>query len=277
MNFNLSAVSRALAWSRALPRISVMGVPRVGTNFTRAVLETNYRVRVLYNTYGWKHGLVPNLAADCSLQAQQARPLVVVKHPLSNLYSLYDYMQSVGMNVRSGCEDFASFLRQRVIYFCEKSRQCSELRFSNPVQLWNCVVWNHVRFAHQTGGLVIRYEDMLADPEVSTGRIARHFGLARIGADYSVTAKLTRRMSDKDSLRQHKYTDGQDFSKQGYFLRGGYLEHYRAEDLAFVAEQVDGELLTELRYSLEPSHLLGEGPLPRGVLPAHLLQRAEAG
>jgi hypothetical protein len=235
------------------PKLPLLGLFRTGTNYTRTLLETHYQVRVTYSQYGWKHGLLPTYTQDSGMALPQAAPLVVVKHPLATLDSLFSYHRDVGRNLRSSAQDLPEFLRSRIVYFCEQAAVSPEYRYSNPIQLWNGVVWNHIRFAQSQGGLVVRYEDLLAQPQATCERIAAHFQLQRLAhsTDITAVAHVARRMDDNPRKRTRYVTD-QPFGKTQHFLSGEFFKRYSAQDLHFAAQELDAELLRELGYSPHP-------------------------
>lgn len=243
----------------AVSQLPLLGLFRSGTNYTRTLLETHYQVRVDYDHFGWKHGLLPTQAGRA--KSAPLRPLVVVKHPLATLASIFEYLHQHRRNLRSTAEDWPGFLRQRLVYFCEGQDWAPEYRFSNPFQLWNGVVWNHLRFAQACGGLTQRYEDLLQNPEPACARLAQHFGLlARSDVvGFQVPTRQTRRMAD-DSPRRRMgdYLDKPLFERAGHYLEGGFMARFGADDLALAHQELDPELLALLGYTLD-----GVGWLPQ--------------
>jgi hypothetical protein len=238
-------------WGR--PRIALLGMFRAGTNYTRALLEAQYEVEVAYNLLGWKHGLLPSFAPGSGAALPARPPLVIVKHPLAALVSLHDYSTQVGRNLRSGAASWQAFLRTRLVYACDQLKHPPQYRFSNPVQMWNAVVWNHVHYARETGGLVVRYEDLLADPAAACAQVASHYRLRprRNAPPLAPPALQASRMTDR-SRRREAYFSEQPFTKTGYYQDGGYLAAYDSADMAFVLEELDADLMTLLGYGLPP-------------------------
>ena len=90
-------------------RIALLGMFRSGTNYTRTLLETHYDVEVAYNLLGWKHGLLPTFAPRSGMQLPDARPLVVVKHPLAFLRSVYRYHAETGCDMHTQADGWPDF------------------------------------------------------------------------------------------------------------------------------------------------------------------------
>lgn len=232
-------------------RIALLGMFRSGTNYTRTLLESHYEVEVAYNMLGWKHGLVPTFAPRSGMALPDAAPLVVVKHPLACLRSLFDYHLETGRNLCTQADNWPDFLRRRMVYATFQRACPPQYRFSNPIQMWNAVVWNHVHYARGTDGLVLRYEDLLEAPEAQCDRVARHYCLPRKSGvkGFTLPERQTSRMSDRPRRRE-KYLTDQPFTKRDFYQTGGYLEGYSKADLEHVIEELDPDLLALLGYAL---------------------------
>ena len=235
----------------ATPRLPLLGLMRVGTNVTRAVLEAHYQVQVDYNRLGWKHGPIPSLAPGCEWHYPAEAPLVIVKHPVAVLHSLRGYAQKWGRNLRLADDNgLPGLIRGRMVYCCSELPLRPEYRFANPVQWWNDIVWNHLRFAQQAGGMVLRYEDLLADPGGACARVAAHFQLAeRPGSGPAqLPEQAARRMNDTPGKQRQRYLSEESFDKTAFFLQGGYFADFLPDDLSFIEAELDAELMAELGY-----------------------------
>lgn len=246
-------------------RIALLGMFRSGTNYTRTLLEAHYDVEVVYNLLGWKHGLLPTFAPRSRMSLPDAPPLVVVKHPLAFLLSLYDYHAKTGCDMRTQARDWAAFLRSRMVYASDHLDSPPQYRFSNPIQMWNTVIWNHVHYARDTGGMVLRYEDLLQAPELHCAQVAQRYGLKRRpGARaFTVPEHQTNRMGDRPR-RRGRYVLDQPFAKKSFYQGGGYLAEYAADDLAHVIGELDPDLLQTLGYDLPTDPALGWRPCMLG-------------
>lgn len=230
----------------------LLGLFRTGTNYTRTLLELNYHVSVLYDLVGWKHGLVPTYTKHSKTSYPKAPVLVVIKDPFAVLVSWFEYIKANKKNMKSNAETFSDFLHSKVVYRNDFSDVSPEYYFCNPVQMWNSVVWNHISFATQTDGAVLRYEDVLRDPKVECEKIAKQFNLEARNQDFVIPENITKNMSDivhnPDNLEN--YVTPRKFKKASFFLEKSYLENFSNEDIRFVCEQLSLELLEKLRYDL---------------------------
>lgn len=234
-------------------KICLIGLFRSGTNFTRTLLELNFDVLVSYDTWSWKHGLMPTYTADSKFKYSEEVPLFVVKDPYSTLDSLYVYAKNNGKNLRCNKESFESFLVNPIYFFNENNKLLSpEYYFSNPVQMWNSVVWNHLSFVEQKKGEVLRYEDILRSPESSIREVAESMQLKPVENEFFIPENVTQNMGDaKVRSEDRDYITNRKFSKERYFLSKGYLKKYDENSLRFMKDELNKTLLNKLNYSIE--------------------------
>lgn len=244
-------------------RIALLGMFRSGTNYTRTLLEAHYDVEVVYNLLGWKHGLLPTFAPRSHMTLPDAPPLVVVKHPLAFLRSLYRYQVETGCDVLTQTQDWSDFLRHRLVYASDHVKCPPQYRFSNPIQMWNAVVWNHVHYARDTGGMVLRYEDLLSQPESHCAQVAQHYGLRRRSGSsaFTVPEHQANRMGDR-SRRREDYVTDQLFTRKSFYQGGDYLAEYAPDDLAYAMDELDADLLAHLGYGLPADASVRWQPCP---------------
>lgn len=229
--------------------IALLGMFRVGTNYVRTVLENNYNVYVKYNALGWKHGVIPTYAKDSGYDHPDIKVLVVVKNPLSAIRSWWDYYSRVGKNIKTSAVTFEQFLKSPVVFFDEWNPSSPEYWFSTPIDMWNGIVWNHLSFSEKVGGHVVRYEDILSDPEIYSSEIARKLGVLRNDKEFYIPKKVTKNMNDSGERGGAKdYLNNGRFSKKDYFLNGGYLESYSSSMIDYARKNLDQRLLKKLCY-----------------------------
>jgi hypothetical protein len=224
--------------------VNLIGLFRSGTNYARTLLEWNYDVTVNYDAFGWKHCIVPTFSNASRFRYPDGKVLVVVKNPYAVLQSWYKYAVTNGRNIRADTSSFGSFIRNRIYFRDDFNKSLSpEYYFPNPVQMWNAVVWNHLSVAEQTDGMVVEYDDLLRMPEDTSERIARHFGLSRKTDEFSLPRNVVRNMGDRlkrgDPLR---YVTAKEFDGS-YYLDREYVRQYSPDDLAFVTESLDPDVV----------------------------------
>lgn len=232
--------------------IAVVGAFRSGTNYARAVLESNFNAVAHYNTFGWKHGFVPVFAPGCEIPFPRMRGVFMTKDPYSFLTSFFKFHSS-GPNATVGGEGWKDFLRARITVFNGKRGSSVELRFANPVEYWNSLNWNFWSAAERGRLVHLRYEAALEQPLEEFQHVATELGLTRITDEFDVPSGNMKRMADSQKARSGGYeaTDAQgrtfEFKSERYTEKQ-YLEAYSEADLDFVAGQLDPELCRCLGY-----------------------------
>ncbi len=246
-----------MRWSGGIlgrpPRVAVMGAPRSGTNFVRYLLERNYRCRVLYHSYGWKHAPVPIFDAHAPVRYPRLPIVYVSKNPLSFAASLHAYFVASGLNIRAAPE-WTHFLREPITLFDASLDRSPQMRFANPVQYWNFVYWNlstlpAARFSCHG----LRYEDALIDPESATARVASLLGLARLSRPFDVPAFTMSRMGEGRARGGNPYETERPFDREAH-TKARALDRFTPEDVEFVSSQADAAVVERLGY---PPDLVG--------------------
>lgn len=229
--------------------ISLIGCFRSGTNFTRTVLESNFNCIVSYNTWGWKHGLMPTYNKSSRIQYGDTSMVTVVKNPFSILDSWFKYISQRDKNLKGNKESLASFLRSPVYFYDEVENNIApEYYFANPVQMWNSVVWNHTSFVEQMKGVCLTYESLLSTPDVILSDIASKFNLDKTSDELIIPELRVQNMGDGKSLQNRNYLTKKKFDKSDYFLDKVFLSKFSDDDITFVKKELNPKLLTLLGY-----------------------------
>jgi len=221
-------------------KLNVVGVFRSGTNYLRACLEWNYDCEVSYDAFGWKHGFLPVRSDGCD------RGLVfITKDPFASLLSLHKYHGKVGRNLTAEGA-WPAFLRARVLVFDAARPGSPQYRFQNPIQLWKDLNWN---YHSASGGVHVRYADLLNDPGAALAPIEERFGLERTGETVDVPTRRMRRMDESDRPQRSDYVHRKRFRDRAYYLERKYMAEFQPEDIEFVLQNLDAELAGRLGYS----------------------------
>lgn len=242
--------------------IILLSMFRVGSNYTRSLLEKNYNVVVYYNSVGWKHGPVPTFASGSKLKypdADKFKYLVVVKDPYATFVSWFEYIKKNGNNFKADTSSFSKFLRSPIIFYNEPQPNSPEYYFSSPVHMWNSMVWNHCSFSDKNNGYVIKYEDLLSNPEAASANIAEHFGLSQVTERFEVIERRVKNMGDSKIKRDEEGSvTKKEFNKKEYFINKEYLVEYSRADLDFVRKNLSNSLLSRFGYEfITPSFSVG--------------------
>jgi hypothetical protein len=231
--------------------IKQYGLHRSGTNFLRVILQENYRIKVLMNEGGWKHGFF-----DLHRRlGREVHCMLCVKDPYAWLVSFYNY--------RHPDRDllFSDFVRNPLTVLGPRGQDDS-IQAGNPVQLWVRMYehWLSINLeAHRV--FLFRYEDVLSEPTESIQGLVGSLGLRR---KESWCYRLRRLAGLKPAnpefyLPEIRLGALQDHYK-GKHLRKGvafdpsrytqrkYLQSFTPDLFEFVNEHLDPRLLARLGY-----------------------------
>jgi len=232
------------------PSIAVMGMFRSGTNYTRTVLEWNYRVTVAYHSYGWKHGLMPIITGMCPWRCPAAPLLVVSKDPFAALDSLYRYACTNARNI-SAAQPFAAFLRSRITVFDGSSGSGCHLSFRTPVDYYN-TLYDNLLSARSIVPLFhhLDYGRSLSDPQAAFSAVAGALGLepADGGAEFRIPQRRTRNMNERPRQGDDDYLVGGSVDTS-FYLDKKYLAAYSKEDLEWTNQLLDPDLMAAMGYA----------------------------
>jgi hypothetical protein len=233
-----------------MKKIILLGLFRTGTNYTRTILELNYNVSVEYDRLGWKHGLIPTYSRHSNIVYPNLPLLVVVKDPFAVFVSWFQYIKN-GKNIKSKANNFSEFLRSNVVFRNDFSKISPEYFFSNPVQMWNSVVWNHISYAQQVDGHVLHYEEILSSPKAVCTKVAEKFNFNPRNSVFVIPENLTKNMSDASNRTNDisTYCNDKKFEKTNFFLEKQYLKNFLQEDIDFVYSELSADLIDRLGYS----------------------------
>lgn len=230
----------------------LLGLFRTGTNYARTILELNYDVSVEYDRLGWKHGLIPTYTKHSKIAYPNIPVLVIVKDPLATFFSWFQYINKNRKNIKSDATTFSEFLHSKIIFRDDFSKVSPEYYFSNPMQMWNSVVWNHISYSEQVNGHVFHYEQLLVNPKEVCEKIAEEFNFNTKSATFFIPQNITKNMSDAINRSPDdisSYCQNKTFEKKDFFLDKQYLSHFSEDDINFVYNELSAQLLDRLGYS----------------------------
>ncbi len=236
-----------------MKKLTIIGLFRSGTNYTRTLLELNYKTMTFYDSHGWKHGIIPTFTKGSGYVYSDFPTITVIKDPLAILDSWFKYMigHNVNFRILTTDDSFSSFIRSKIYYFNGADKIHPEYVFQNPIQMWNFIVWNHISFVKQTNGVYVRYEDLLNNPEETCSKISNKFQFERKTDKFAVPEKVTKNMvSNMKRKSEEVYFRNKTFDKKDYFNDKKYLDKFSPDDLLFVKKELDNELLDMLDYKV---------------------------
>ena len=213
------------------------GLFRSGTNYFEAMVQRNYNVVLDLEQYGWKHGEIEN--------TPPLDTVLVTKNLYAWLVSLYNYALSSKRNnflIPAGIS-FSDFIRRRYCWIGDTGFNSEKLvcKADNPVYYWNKMMghWLSKSLNH-----IVRYEDLLKDPE----KTLRPLSLRRRNKILEYPdGNLLPGSAGKGIVN---FVSEPTYDKIDYYLKSEYLKEYAGKDFAFVAYNVQYDLMWKLMYPL---------------------------
>jgi hypothetical protein len=228
-------------------QLKLFGTFRSGSNYLKSLLELNYDVKVLSGNGGFKHAPVPAI-----YEAEQYRPfplpiLATVKDPYAWLVSMWRYVNDVGARHTIRGSRWHTFLREPLVIFEGTIEGFPRYRFANPVEYWTALNYNLLSLA-EPARCIVRYEDVLADPEAQCSRVAAHFEVARTSDAFVPVTRRVRNMDDRDRPREvDAYVRGEEFDTTAYRNRS-FDGEFSKRDRRFVHDCLDADVCRRLGY-----------------------------
>jgi hypothetical protein len=244
--------------SKSFKYLKVLGERNCGTNYLEQLWTTNFKIQILtgvphrrvpfkrfewtldlffflsygYNL-GWKHAMAPSVKMiKNNKKFGEIGFISIVKNPYSFLLSLYKRpYQFIGNPSNS----FNEFLISP--WKTTRREHWPRGYFNNPIELWNQKNRSYLQLTKELPDLflILKYEDLLQDPEVALGRIATKFRLSMDGFN-NVKAST-------------KNDEGKSFhSYQEYYLSEKWKEDLDAESLELINKNLDMVVLNSLGY-----------------------------
>lgn len=199
--------------------IKQYGLQRSGTNYTKLMLTTNYKVDIKTNEGGWKHGYV---VSRCHFN-KELDLIITIKNPYAWLVSIYNYFHPSGHNT-----SISKFIRNKYCY--------EGMVNKTPIHHWNTMNkhWCHLMLLNHKV-VVVMYEDLLCIPEYACNLIADQLNLERKSNSFYIPQnQVMANAKENDKL----------FDKS-YYLEKKYLNQFTSDDLEYIQENLDSELYKE--------------------------------
>jgi hypothetical protein len=167
-----------------------------------------------------------------------ARPrvafVIITKNPYAWLLSLFRHPY----HYQSQLSDFETFLRQP---WATVARENHPQPFANPIELWNAKHQAYEQLARHCPCLLLRYEDLLADPAREIRRIAQQFNLRQNSPFTPIRASA--------KGESHK-----DFSfYQDYYLAQRWRQALSQAQIHLINRTLNPQTVAAMGYSMLPS------------------------
>jgi len=217
--------------------VHVMGLQRSGTcylaklilmNLDEKVGQVFWRVPYDYEEAGsWKHGLV------LPRTFKGHKWIVISKHPLEWLPSMYRYWKSFPPERPTGVNNDLSF---------DEWLRTSYFGFDNPILRWNQFHKFYWDYTDKNEILFIQYISLLLDYECVLNYICDYFGIRKKDKNYE---------NINNVVHCCGFILKRKFNPQ-YYLEQRWKELYSSADLKFYESQIDTDILFKLGYELYP-------------------------
>jgi hypothetical protein len=239
--------------------IKVFGERNSGTNYLESLVRRNFTLSILpgkvnpafrrlkefeiirylyftttFNTFfGWKHAQINPKLINGIAKSNETLFLVITKNPYSFLLSLYKrpYHQ------RSRKADFASFIQSRwnATYF-----ENGPKFYESPIELWNAKQASYLEFMSSNFNVyMIRYEDLLLDPEDIFNKVRTKFNLSKSDKFFTNASMSMKGEADKDF----------SYYKE-YYLHERWREKLTHEHISTINSRLNPDIVTRLGYTL---------------------------
>ena len=231
--------------------LKIYGERNTGTNYVSQLLQMNLDVQLLPGTapracqteadkdaffaatyadnLGWKHGTAPDRSILDDPRYADVRFVTVTK----NLYPWLISFFRRPYHCPNASRDFSEFIRSPVPSV-ERERIPAPL--ANPILLWNAKCASYLRLP-ESRRLHARYETVLGDPRQFVEMVAHRFGLGKSPIFFTNVTRSTKRVTQQ-------FPDYQRF-----YLGEHWKRAFSPEDLAYVGEYLDIELMNQLGYT----------------------------
>lgn len=206
-------------------KIKIYAERNTGVVFLEWLLNRNFKVDITEDyRLGWKRRIAPAISEIPDDLRKEVLFICVVKNPYSWLLSMHrkpfkhENLQKL---------KFSEFIRT------------SFGDYENPVQLWNKKNRSYLEFDQAVDKYqLLHYEDLLAMPQHTLEQMSKKFTISKkMGAFKS----MERRIDHHGKVRSGMF-------HKSYYLKERWRSEYRQEDVVFINEQLDHDLVQKLNY-----------------------------
>ena len=210
--------------------------PRRWRRFFRGnetMIDLYFRLTFCKNL-GWKHQAVTHLADSCKQRALIDRTLflIIAKNPYAWLLSLFRHPY----HYRGELTTFEAFLRG---VWQTVGRERHSEPFATPIAMWNVKHAAYLDLADKKTCVIIRYEDLLADPKAIITRISETYALPRRNAQFLNVFESAKGEGTKDF----------DYYRT-YYLEELWRNELSADHIALISSLLDRATVKKFGYNL---------------------------
>lgn len=231
-----------------MKEICIHGAFRSGTNFMRAILESNYWCTTYFDAFGWKHDFYPIVSKSSNIKYPKMSSVFISKNPYSLLYSIFQYCSQTDHNITSHTSDgISGFIRSPIIIHDGKRSDTPQLFFSNPIEYYSSYHWNLLSAMHgKEEGFHFRYEDLLTEPEVAISKFVSKISLQRKNVSFIVPDRRMKKLGS-EQRDPSNFTESAKFELekvQDDFI----MSKFSNLDIKFIRDSIPISLMENLNY-----------------------------
>lgn len=207
-----------------MQKIKVYGERNSGTIYLEWLLLKNMEITIPDDfIYGWKHRVAPSGDELIDWIKSDIVYLCLVKNPYSWLISMHKRPYNHEILRKTHFSEFIRF---------------SYGDYRNPMVMWNIKNRSYLEMEKYVDRhMMVRYEDLLAEPKDSLIRIAEKFGLPRPGLFKNIKNLLT----NNHGVNKRRF-------HSDYYLEEKWREKLKPEYIEYINRFLDFELMDKLGY-----------------------------
>lgn len=149
----------------------------------KSLLEDNFRAKVVFSKWHWKHSILP-MRPDAGMIFTPPAPLVVVyKTPSAFNVSLFGYWSKTRAYMMPEGETLPGFIRRELIVHDDTFRsRAPHYLFATPTDYWNQFHYPYLHWQENQANIhFVAYADLIADPHAVLSDLQQKLGLKRRG------------------------------------------------------------------------------------------------
>jgi hypothetical protein len=235
--------------------VALLGLPRSGTNFLRTILEWNFYCEVKQDAFGWKHGFNPIVVQSSEIKKSTLDFVFITRNPFFAISSLFSYYNKDG-KILIASKSFKDFIRNRIILFDSEQINSPQYRFKNPIELWNDINWN---FASGNGNenkqIHVKYENLIRYFDETVNNLSAILQLTSKTKKLIIPKTRVKNMPGTQATDQTFYITNKPFD-QTYFNNSQFMFDFDSDDIEFIMNNIDLELIEKLEYTYEMNTLI---------------------
>lgn len=215
-----------------IKKLKVYGLPRSGTNFAEFMMHHNLNVGIHTTQDIWKHEMCDILTGIC-----------VIKNPYHWLVSIYNFaIKRKKIFHIKGDIDLSDFIRSNYVFDSDVAGPNSRkifIKCPTPIDYWNNM---YSKWLDSTI-LIIKYEDVLFNPEETLYSVGKHFKL-RVRDKLLYPAE---EIKPSQSLKIKTYNENK-YYKINYIKNKEYIDAFKKQDLLYIENKLDLTLRERFNY-----------------------------